>query len=175
MTLSKPEILPSGAQIIYSPTLQQENAARNTQGFGIPQPHFLSEASGIPNSPGNASVQAEDVSEAAQSPGPKTRRFGWGQKEKRPANVVQQLLPGAEDVLSNSGFLPLHVSNYSNTISNMTLPTRFQDQFGIAEATYSKVLVLNLVKREIIFITPQLLAFLGKRLVPCLRPIYYIH
>ncbi|KAF7973089.1 hypothetical protein HWV62_16294 [Athelia sp. TMB] len=146
---SKPEILPSGSQIIYSPTLQADSAARRTQGYAALMTQVLSEEAPNPRpsaSPAGAALSVpkdhtgptSDVPSA--SPKRRLSRFGWKAKEKR---MAEQLLPGAEDVLAESGYLPL------------------QDQFGIAEATYSRVLVLNVAKREIIFITPQLLAFLG--------------
>lgn len=71
-------------------------------------PNFLSPASAggpILTAPGDRNKSSDALSVKAKR---KPNLFGWKTKEKR--LVGEQLLPGAEDVLGNSGFLPLQVS-----------------------------------------------------------------
>lgn len=112
-----PEILPSGSQIIYSPTLQSDNAARRTQGNGLMVSHFISDEPLNPRAPtstaGSILTVPSDRNRSSDALGAspnkrKHSRFGWKTKDKR--LVGEQLLPGAEDVLGDSGFLPLQVS-----------------------------------------------------------------
>lgn len=123
-SFSKPEVLPSGAQIIYSPTLQANTKARSTMGamglglgLGPPTPHFLAEQNELLQSqshlPDGHGFQVDEGFHE-DSFAKKLRRFGWGPKDKRAANV-EQLIPGAEDMLSNKGFLPLQVCTPSFT------------------------------------------------------------
>lgn len=92
--------------------MRANTEVRRTHGMDLPTSHFLHDQSDTSHGPSSLQDTSTPIDEGFHEGSPtlarKLRRFAWTPKDKRAAQV-EQLIPGAEDMLADKGFLPLQV------------------------------------------------------------------